>query len=118
MKRQLLIAQLTMLLEEPATQHRLDRQALPAGLLHSVSAEVFGNQPQQIDMFVQPPRYRLQLTTDLVPGEEIEYAGLDGAFLTHCRLRRLRVVLWNQWLDPRVYPKPPDFTREKSLFLQ
>ena len=42
----------------------------------------------------------------------IEYAGLDGAFLAHCRLRRLQVVLWNQWLDAKVYVKPPDPTRK------
>lgn len=29
--------------------------------------------------------------TDLVFGEKIEYVGLDGAFLAHCRLRRWRV---------------------------
>nr|AFJ91415.1 ISRm17 transposase [Sinorhizobium meliloti] len=32
-------------------------------------------------MGVQPLRHRLQLTTDLVLGEKIEYAALDGAFL-------------------------------------
>jgi hypothetical protein len=42
-----------------------------------------------------------------VLSEEIEYVGLDGAFLTHCRLRRRRVCSWNQWLDPKVNPKPP-----------
>jgi hypothetical protein len=39
-------------------------------------------------MLIQPLRHRLQLAADLVFGEEIEYAGLDGAFLTHCWLRR------------------------------
>ena len=39
-------------------------------------------------MLIQPLRHRLQLAADLVPGEKIEYAGLDGAFLAHCRLRR------------------------------
>jgi hypothetical protein len=37
---------------------------------------------------IQPLRDRLQLTADLVPGKDLEYSGLDGAFLTHCRLRR------------------------------
>jgi len=36
-------------------------------------------------MLVQPLRHRFQLAADLVIGEEIEYADLDGAFLTHCR---------------------------------
>ncbi len=31
---------------------------------------------------------RLQLVADLVRSENIEYAGLDGAFMAHCRLRR------------------------------
>src|SRR5712671_5797299 len=33
-------------------------------------------------------RDRLQLAADLVPGKDLEYRGLDGALLTHCRLRR------------------------------
>jgi hypothetical protein len=41
------------------------------------------------------------LTADLVCGEELEYAGLDRAFLAHCRLRWLRVVLRQQWLAPK-----------------
>jgi hypothetical protein len=51
-----------------------------------------------------------------VPGEQIEYAGLDRAFLAHRRLRWLRVVLWNQWLDAKVYPKPPGLAYAKSRF--
>ena len=107
MERQLLVAQLAMLLEQRAAQHRLRRQALPPGLLDAVPAQVRRDQAEQLAMLVQPLRHRLQLAADLVSGEEIEYAGLDGAFLAHCRLRRLRVVLWNQWLDAKVYPKPP-----------
>ena len=44
--------------------------------------------PEQRAMRIQPPGHRLQLAADLVSGEDIEYAGLDGAFLAHCRLRR------------------------------
>src|SRR5271170_6114622 len=69
-------------------------------------------------MLVQPERHSLQLAADLVLGEEIEYAGLDGAFLTHCRLRRWRFCLWNQWLDPRAYPKPPGHALVRSAILQ
>ena len=69
-------------------------------------------------MLVQPVRHGFQLTADLVSGEKIEYAGLDGAFLAHCRLRWLRVSLWNQWLDAKVYLKPPGFARRKSRFLK
>jgi hypothetical protein len=30
----------------------------------------------------------------------------------------LRVGLWNQWLDAKVYLKPPGFTREKPRFFK
>ena len=50
-------------------------------------------------MLIQPLLNGFHLTPDLVRGEDIEYACLDGAFLTHCRLRWWRIVLWNQWLD-------------------
>jgi hypothetical protein len=53
-----------------------------------------------------------------VCGEDIEYAGLDGAFLAHCQLRRLRESLWNQSLDAKVYLKPPGSARKKSQFLK
>ena len=85
MKRQLPIAQLAMLLEKRAAQHRLGRQAFSPGLLNAVSAQILRRQPDELAMLVQPLRHRLQLAADLVIGEEIEYAGLDGAFRTHCR---------------------------------
>ncbi|AJD43596.1 hypothetical protein RGR602_PB00056 (plasmid) [Rhizobium gallicum bv. gallicum R602sp] len=43
-------------------------------------------------MLIQPLRHGFQFTADLVSGKKIEYTGLDGAFLAHCRLRRLRFV--------------------------
>jgi len=107
-----------VLLEKRAAQHRLRQQALSSGLLDPVSAQILRHQPEQSAMAVQPLRHPPQLLADLVPGEEIEYAGLDGAFLAHCQLRRLRVGLWNQWLDAKVYPKPPGSTREKSRFFK
>ena len=85
MKRQLLIAQLAMLLEKRAAQDRLGRQAFSSGLLNAVSAQILRRQPDELAMLVEPLLHRLQLTPDLVIGEEIEYADLDGAFLTHCR---------------------------------
>ena len=72
MKRQLLVAQLAMLLEKRATQDRLRRQTLSPGLLDAVSAQILGRQPEQLAMLVQPLRHRLQLAADLVLGEEIE----------------------------------------------
>ena len=72
MKRQLLVAQLAMLLEKRAAQHRLRRQALPSGLLDLSPAQILRHQPEQRAMLVQPLRHRLQLAADLVLGEEIE----------------------------------------------
>jgi hypothetical protein len=37
---------------------------------------------------IQLLRHRLQLAADLVLRKHFEYSGLDGAFLTHYRLRR------------------------------
>ena len=54
MKRQLLVAQLTVLLEQPAAQHQLRRQALPSGLLDAVPAQVLRHQPDQRRMLIQP----------------------------------------------------------------
>jgi hypothetical protein len=88
MKRQLLVAQLAMLLEKRAAQDRLGRQAFSPGLPDAASAQILRRQPDELAMLVQPLRHRLQLAADLVLGKQIEYAGLDGAFLTHCRLRR------------------------------
>ena len=96
MERQLLIAQLPMLLEHRTAQHALRRQAAAARLLDAVPAQVRHDQAEQIAVVVQPRRHCLELTTDLVSGEQIEYAGLDRAFWAHRRLRRWRVVLWNQ----------------------
>ena len=72
MKRQLLIAQLAMLLEKRAAQDRLGRQAFSPGLLNAVSAEILGYQSDQLAALVQPLRHRLQLAADLVLGEEVE----------------------------------------------
>src|SRR6516162_443338 len=88
MKRQLLIAQLTMLLEQPAAQHRLRRQTLAPCLLYPTSTQILCHRADERGMLIQPLRHRLQLATNLVPGKKIEYAGLDGAFLMHCWLRR------------------------------
>jgi len=72
MKRQLLIAQLAMLLEKRATQDREGRQAFSPGLLDAVSAQILPRQPDELAMLVQPLRHRPQLPADLVIGEEIE----------------------------------------------
>jgi hypothetical protein len=59
-----------------------------------------------------------EFAADLVPSEHIEYAGLDGAFWAHGRLPRWQVLLWNQWLDAKVYLKPPGLTRRKTAIPQ
>jgi len=73
MKRQLLVAQLAVLLEQRAAQHRLRRQALTPGRLDAVPAKVRRDQAEQRAVVVQPRRHRLELTADLVSGETIEY---------------------------------------------
>src|SRR5271157_5382789 len=52
MKRQLLVAQLAMLFEKPATQDRLRRQTLSPGLLDALSAQILRHQPDQLAMLV------------------------------------------------------------------
>jgi hypothetical protein len=118
MERQLLIAQLPVLLEHRAAQHALRRQAVAARLLDPMPAQVRRDQAEQRTVLIQPCRHRLEFAADLVPGEQIEYAGLDRAFLAHCRLRRWRVGLWNQWFDAKVYPKPPEIAAKKGGFPQ
>ena len=44
---------------------------------------------------------RTQLAADLVSGEEIEYTGLDRAFLAHCRPQWLRVCFGISGLKPK-----------------
>lgn len=88
MERQLLMAQLPILLKQRAAQYRFGRQPLPADGLEADPDQISGHLGEQIVMLVKPLRHRLQLVADLVRGENIECAGLDGAFLAHCRLRR------------------------------
>ena len=54
MKRQLLIAQLAMLLEKRAAQDRFSRQAFSPGLFDAVAAQILGRQRDEFAMFVQP----------------------------------------------------------------
>ena len=88
MEGQLLVAQLPVLLEDRAAQYGFGWQTLPSGRLDAAPTQVSRHHGKQIAMLIQPLRHRLQLAADLVRGEKIEYAGLDGAFLAHCRLRR------------------------------
>jgi hypothetical protein len=78
MKRQLLVAQLAALLEERAAEHRLRGQAMAAGLLDGVPAQLRRDQAQQLAVLVQPRRHRLGLTADLVSGERIHYTVRTG----------------------------------------
>jgi hypothetical protein len=48
MERQLLIAQLAMLLEKRAAQDRLGRQAFSPGLLNAASAQILRRQPDEL----------------------------------------------------------------------
>ena len=87
-ERQLFIAQLPMLFQQRTAQHRFRRQALATGRLEPMPAQLRRNPTADLAMIVQQIGHGLQLTTKLVPRENIEYTGLDGAFFTHCRLRR------------------------------
>jgi hypothetical protein len=57
-------------------------------LAHPLATEIAGHQADQRRLPVQPLRHCLQLAADLVLRKHLEYSGLDGALLTHCRLRR------------------------------
>ena len=72
MKRQFLIAELAMLLEERAAQDQLGRQAFSSGFLDAAVGADPRRQPDELAMLVQPLGHRLQLAADLVIGEEIE----------------------------------------------
>jgi hypothetical protein len=72
MECQLLVAQLAVLLEQGAAQHSFRRKSLPPGPLDPVSAQVRRDQAGQPAVVLEPRGHRLQLTADLVPGEEIE----------------------------------------------
>ena len=65
-ERQLLVAQLAMLFQHPAAQHRFRRQTLAAGRLEPVPAQLRGNPTADLAMIVQQIGHRLQLTTKLV----------------------------------------------------
>src|SRR6266581_8857182 len=101
MEGQLLVAQLALLLEQRTAQHTLRRQSAPSGLAHPLAAQIARHQTYQLALAIQPLRDRLQLAADLVPRKHFEYSGLDGAFLTHCRLRRCGWALRCSGLPPQ-----------------
>jgi hypothetical protein len=109
MECQLLIAQLAVLLEQGAAQHRLRRQSLLTRSAHPMPGQVRRDQAGQFAVVVEPCGHRLQLTADLVSGEQIEYAGLDRAFLAHCRLGLAPGVLEtsSHWTDSTPEKRSP-----------
>ncbi len=115
-KGQFLVTQLPVLLEQGAAQDRLGREPVAPGLLAAGAAYLGGHQGDHLAMLVQPRGHGLELATDLVLGEEIEYTGLDDAVFAHCRLRRLRGLVWIQWLASQAYPKPPEISSKKYRF--
>jgi hypothetical protein len=58
------------------------------GGVHFLLAQIGRHQADQFALAIQPLRHRLQLAANVVLRKHFEYSGLDGAFLTHCRLRR------------------------------
>jgi len=93
MKSQFLVTELALLLQQRAAQHRFRRQPAPPGLAQTLAAQIARHQADQRALTIQPTRDCLQLAADLVSGKDLEYRRLDGAFLTHCRLRRCGFAL-------------------------
>jgi hypothetical protein len=87
-KGQLFVTQLALLLEQRTAQHAFRRQSPPSGLAHPLPAQITRHPADQPRLAIQPLRHRLQLAANLVLRKHFKYSGLDGAFLTHCRLRR------------------------------
>ena len=87
MKGQFLITELPLLFEQRTAQHRFRRQPAPPGLSQPLTAQIARHQADQRALTIQPTRDCLQLAADLVFGKDLEYRRLDGAFLTHYRLR-------------------------------
>ena len=54
MEGELFVAQLTVLLEQPAAQHQLRRQPSSSGLRDTAPAQVIRHQPDQRRMPIQP----------------------------------------------------------------
>ena len=88
MKGQFFVTQLALLFEQRAAQHAFRRQPPPPGLAHPLPPQIARHQVDQPGLPIQPMRHGLQLAADVVLGKYLEYSGLDGALLTHCRLRR------------------------------
>jgi hypothetical protein len=100
-KGQLVVTQLPLLLEQRTAQHRLRRQSPASRLAQPAAAQITGHQAHQRALAIQPLRDGLQLAADLVPRKNLEYSGLDDAFLTHCRLRRRRLCFGFNGLYPQ-----------------
>ena len=73
MKGQLLVAQLPVLLEQRAAQHRFRWQAMASGLLEPLPAQIADHQSQQRAVLVEPLRDALQLAANLVFRENLKY---------------------------------------------
>ena len=90
-KGQFLVGELALLLQDRAAQHRFRRQPAPPGLVQPVAPQVTRHQAHQDALPIKPVRDRLQLAANLVSGKDLKYRRLNGAFLTHCRLRRCKL---------------------------
>ena len=90
MKGQFLVTELALLLQQRAAQHRFRRQSAPPGLAHTFAPQIARHHAHQRALAIQPARDCLQLAADLVSSKDLEYRGLDGAFLTHCRAPAVR----------------------------
>jgi hypothetical protein len=117
MKGQLLVAQLPILLEQRAAQHGFRRETVSSRLLDPVPAQIANHQTQQRTVLIEPLRDRFQLAADLVHRENIEYSGLDDAFLTHCRAPAVAgFCLGFSGMRPKHIRNRRGLTRAKSRF--
>ena len=115
MEGQLLVAQLAVLLEKRAAQHRLGRQPCRPVCLDPVPTQIARHQPSR-------SRCSSSHCDIAFSSWPISCAAKRSNMLAWT-VRSWRIVgsggggfLWNQWLDTKVYLKPPGSTREKSQF--
>ena len=95
------------LLEKHSGQDRLCWQAIRPVSSTSWRRTILRQQPAELGMLVQPLRHRLQLAADFVIGEEVEYPGLDGAFLHIVGSRGVGFALGFTGVIPKGTRKPP-----------
>lgn len=106
-ERQLVIAQLPMLLEHSAAQHRLRRQPAAPGRLQAPLAQVVHHRRQHAPMGIEPLRHRLQLAPQFMIEKHFVYSDLGRAFLARSPSCGVADRLENQWYEAPLDRDPP-----------